>query len=424
MKVLVVGSGGREHAIAWKISRSKIVDRIFCAPGNGGIQEIAETVNINADDIKALVDFAKNESIDLTIVGPEVSLVAGIADRFNGEGLKVFGPAKDLAMLEGSKVFAKEVMKKFNVPTASAEVFSEYAPAKAYLRKKGAPIVVKADGLAAGKGVIVAGTIREAEEAIDSILVKKVFGRAGERIILEECLEGEEASILVFSDGKTIVPLVSSQDHKRVFDNDKGPNTGGMGAYSPAPVVSGELLKEIIEKIFKPVIQGLAKEGKYYKGVLYGGLMITKKGPMALEFNVRFGDPETQAILPRLRSDLAEVALACVDGNLDKLNIEWDDRPCLCVVASSAGYPGSYENHKEIKGLVEAKKIKDTMVFHAGTKSENGKIFTNGGRVLGIAGIGDDIISAREKAYEALGNIEFAGMHYRKDIGNKSIRRK
>lgn len=422
MKILVVGSGGREHALVWKISQSKTVDKIFCAPGNGGIQEIAETVNIKADDIEALLNFAKNKKIDLTIAGPEVSLVAGIVDRFNKEGLKIFGPEKDLAMLEGSKVFAKETMKKFNVPTADAMVFTEADVAKAYLRKKGAPIVVKADGLAAGKGVIVAGTIKEAEEAIDLMLVKKAFGSSGDRIMLEECLEGEEASILVFTDGKTIVPLASSQDHKRIFDNDRGPNTGGMGAYSPAPVVSEELFKEIIAKVFKPIIHGLAGQGKYYKGVLYGGLMITKKGPMVLEFNVRFGDPETQAILPRLKSDLVEVAFACIEERLHKINIEWDARACLCVVAASAGYPDSYEKHREIKGLDEVKNIKDAVVFHAGTTREDGKIFTSGGRVLGVAGLGDDIISARKKAYETLNNIEFEGIHYRKDIGNRAIK--
>jgi len=423
MKVLVIGSGGREHALAWKISQSKNVDKIFCAPGNGGIKEIAETVNIKADDVEGLLNFAKDKKIDLTMVGPEASLVAGIVDRFDREGLKIFGPTKDLAVLEGSKVFAKEVMKKFNVPTADFKVFTEAVKAKEYLREKGAPIVIKADGLAAGKGVIVARTIKEAEDAVDSMLVEKVFGAAGERIILEDCLEGEEASILVFSDGKTIVPLVSAQDHKRIFDNDQGPNTGGMGAYSPAPVVSEGLFKDIIEKVFKPIIRGLAREGKYYKGVLYGGLMITEKGPMVLEFNVRFGDPETQAIMPRLKSDLVEIALACIEESLHKLHIEWDDRACLCVVAASKGYPDSYERHKEIRGLGEAKNVKDAIVFHAGTACENGKIFTSSGRVLGVAGLGDDIISAKKKAYEVLDKVKFDGIHYRRDIGDKAIKK-
>jgi len=420
MKVLVIGSGGREHTIVWKIAQSKKVDKIYCAPGNGGIKELAELVNIKADDVDALLSFAKENKIDLTVVGPEVSLVKGIVDIFQQEGLKIFGPTKELSMLEGSKVFAKEAMTKFGLPTADFKVFDDPKDAKKYLNEKGAPIVVKADGLAAGKGVIVAKTVEEAETAIEDIMVKKIFGSAGDRLILEDCLEGEEASILVFSDGKNIAPLVSAQDHKRIFDNDEGPNTGGMGAYSPAPVVSGEIFNDIIDKVFRPMITGLAKQGKYYKGVLYGGLMMTKHGPMVLEFNVRFGDPETQAILPRLKSDLVDVAIACTEGSLDKINLEWDERSCLCIVAASKGYPGSYEKHKKISGLED---VKDGMVFHAGTVSENGNIFTNGGRVLGVAGLGSDIKSAKLKAYEAAGKIKFDGIYYRKDIGNKAIRR-
>ena len=420
MKVLVVGSGGREHTIAWKIAQSKKVEKIFCAPGNGGIKELAELVNIKADDVAGLLSFAKEKKVDLTIVGPESPLVKGIVDIFQGEGLKIFGPTKELAMLEGSKVFAKETMQRFGVPTADFQVFDNPLDAKKYLKEKGTPIVVKADGLAAGKGVIVAKTMEEAESAIEDIMVKKIFGSAGDKLILEDCLEGEEASILVFSDGKNIAPLVSSQDHKRIFDNDEGPNTGGMGAYSPAPVVSGEIFNDIIDKVFRPIITGLAKEGKYYKGVLYGGLMMTKKGLMTLEFNVRFGDPETQAILPRLKSGLVDVAIACIEGSLDKINLEWDERACLCIVAASKGYPGSYEKHKEINGLGN---VKDGMVFHAGTVSENGKIFTSGGRVLGITGMGKDIESAKLKAYETAEKIKFDGMYYRKDIGDKAIRR-
>ncbi|MBU1147617.1 MAG: phosphoribosylamine--glycine ligase [Candidatus Omnitrophica bacterium] len=423
MRVLVVGSGGREHTLVWKISQSKKVDKIFCAPGNGGIKEIAEIVDIQADDIDGLLGFAKETKIDLTVVGPEVPLVQGIVDRFNKEDLKVFGPSKELAMLEGSKIFAKESMKKFGVPTADFKVFSDASNAKKYLKEQGAPIVVKADGLAAGKGVIVAQTIKEAEAAIDDILTKKIFGTAGERIILEDCLEGEEASILVFSDGKTIAPLVSSQDHKRIFDNDKGPNTGGMGAYSPAPVVSQELFNKIIEIVFRPIIDGFAKEGKFFKGVLYGGIMITKKGPMVLEFNVRFGDPETQAILPRLKSDLVDVMLACIDGSLDKIKLEWDNRTCIAVVASSGGYPGAYEKNKEIKGADSFKGKKDIVVFHAGTVFQDGKIFTSGGRVLAVTGFGDDIRAAKQNVYEAIEKMKFDGMHYRRDIGDKAIRR-
>ena len=423
MRVLVVGSGGREHALAWKMSQSKKVDNIFCAPGNGGIKEIAEIVPIKADDIEGLLNFAKQNKIDLTLVGPEVPLVKGIVDIFSREGLKVFGPSKELAMLEGSKIFAKETMKRFNVPTADFMVFSDAKEAKKYLKETAMPVVVKADGLAAGKGVIVAKTIEEAEEAIDSMLVKRIFGSSGEKIIIEKCLEGEEASILVFSDGRNILPLVSSQDHKRIFDNDKGPNTGGMGAYSPAPIVSGKIFNEIIEKVFRPVIDGFSKEGKFYRGVLYGGIMITKKGPMVLEFNVRFGDPETQAILPRLKSDLVDAITACIDGDLDKVDLEWDDRPCLCIVCASKGYPGSYEKHKEIRGLGEVEKLKDAEVFHAGTALEDGKIFTSGGRVLGVTALGNDIKSSKKNAYDAAKKINFEGMQYRNDIGDKAIDR-
>jgi len=423
MKVLVVGSGGREHTLVWKIAQSKKVDKIFCAPGNGGIKDQAELVNIKADDTEGLLKFAKKNNVDLTVVGPETPLVKGIVDRFSEGGLKIFGPPKDLAMLEGSKVFSKEAMKRFGVPTADFKVFDNPDEAKEYLKEKRSPIVVKADGLAAGKGVVVAKTVPEAEQAIDDMLVKKIFGTAGERIILEDCLEGEEASILVFSDGKNIAPLVSSQDHKRIFDNDRGPNTGGMGAYSPAPIVPEGMLGDIINLVFRPIIDGLAKEGKFYKGVLYAGLMLTKKGMVVLEFNVRFGDPETQAILPRLKSDLVDALMACIEGSLDKINLEWDGRTCLCVVCASKGYPGSYEKHIEIHGLEDARKIKDIIAFHAGTTCEDGKIFTNGGRVLGVTGLGDDIKSAKEYTYKAIDAIRFDGMHYRKDIGDKAIRR-
>lgn len=421
MRILVVGSGGREHTLVWKISQSKKVDKIFCAPGNGGIKELAGLVNIKADDIDGLLNFAKEKKVDLTVIGPEVPLVKGIVDKFVKEGLKIFGPPKELAMLEGSKVFAKETMKRFGIASSDFKVFTEPDKAKQYLKQRGVPIVVKADGLAAGKGVVVAETIEEAEEAIDLMLVKKIFGAAGEKIILEDCLEGEEASILVFSDGKSIVPLVSSQDHKRIFDNDKGPNTGGMGAYSPAPIVSKEMFDEIIENVFRPIINGLAEEGKFYKGVLYGGLMITEHGPMVLEFNVRFGDPEAQAILPRLKSDLVDAIVACIDGTLDKITLEWDERACLCVVAASKGYPGAYEKQKEIYGLENVKNAKDIVVFHAGTTCKDRKIFTSGGRVLGVSGCGKDIKSAKDIAYEAIDKIKFDGIYYRKDIGNKAI---
>ncbi|MFH1478899.1 MAG: phosphoribosylamine--glycine ligase [Candidatus Omnitrophota bacterium] len=419
MKVLVIGSGGREHALTWKIAKSPKVKKIFCAPGNGGTKDIAENIDIKADDIDSLLNFAKKESIDLTVVGPEVPLTKGIVDKFNKGSLKVFGPCKDLALLEGSKIFAKETMKRFNIPTADFEVFKDASEAKEYIRKKGLPIVIKADGLAAGKGVVVAKTDKEAYEAIDSMLVKKIFGSSGERIIIEDCLEGEEASILIFSDGKNIVPLVSSQDHKRIFDGDKGPNTGGMGAYSPAPVVDDRLFREIIDSIFKPIIEGLNKEGSPYKGVLYGGLMIKNDKLSVLEFNVRFGDPETQAILPRLKSDLVDIMLACIDGKLDKIDVEWDKRSCLAIVASSKGYPGPYEKDKLISGL---DKVKEALVFHAGTVSKDGEVFTSGGRVLSVSSVGDTILSANSKAYQEIKKIDFDGIYYRKDIGDKAIK--
>ncbi|HAZ10772.1 MAG TPA: phosphoribosylamine--glycine ligase [Candidatus Omnitrophica bacterium] len=422
MKILVIGSGGREHAIVWKLSQSKKVKKIFCAPGNSGIKEIAELVDVKPDDVPKLLDFAKNNKIDLTVVGPEAPLVKGIVDIFNENGLKAFGPFKDVAMLEGSKVFSKNVMKKFGLATAGFKVFDNSNGAKKYLNEKGIPIVIKADGLAAGKGVIIPKTIEEGLKVIDSIMVERIFGDSGNRIILEDCLEGEEASMLVFTDGKTIVPLESSQDHKRIFDKDKGPNTGGMGAYSPAPVVTKDMLEEIIKNVFRPVVEGLKKEGKVYKGVLYAGLMITKNGPMVLEFNVRFGDPETQAILPRLKSDLADIMMACVDGTLDKIDVKWDKSPCISVVCASKGYPDEYEKNKEIFGLEEAKKIKDIIVFHAGTKNENGKILTNGGRVLGVTSLGKDIKSAKLNAYKAIEHIKFEGMQYRKDIGDRAIK--
>ena len=423
MKILVIGSGGREHAIAWKLSRSKKVEKIFCAPGNGGIKEIAELIDIRADDILGLLDFAKKNKIDLTVVGPETPLVKGIVDVFNESGLKAFGPFKDVAMLEGSKVFSKNVMKKFGLATAGFKVFDNPEDAKKYLNEVGIPIVIKADGLAAGKGVIIPKTIEEGEKAIDSIMVEKAYGESGNSILIEDCLEGEEASMLVFTDGKTIVPLESSQDHKRIFDNDMGPNTGGMGAYSPAPVVTKDILDKVIKNVFRPVIDGLRKEGKIYKGVLYAGLMITKNGPMVLEFNVRFGDPETQAILPRLKSDLSDIMLACVDGTLDKINVVWDKSSCISVVCVSKGYPDEYEKDKEIFGLEKAGKIKDVIVFHAGTKAKNGKILTDGGRVLGVTSIGADIKSAKTNAYNAIDCIKFEGMRYRKDIGDRAIKR-
>jgi len=427
MKILIIGSGGREHCLSWKISQSSLVDKIYCAPGNGGTSLVAENINIAAMDIDQLLKFAIEKNIDLTIVGPEAPLVAGIVDRFEAEGLKVFGPRKELALLEGSKVFAKELMRKYNIPTADFKIFNDPYLAKEYLKQKDFPIVIKADGLAAGKGVVVAGDISQAEAAIDMMMVAKQFGKAGERIVIEDCLEGEEASILVITDGDTVIPLVSSQDHKAVYDSDKGPNTGGMGAYAPAPVISEEILNRIKNEIAVPLIEGFKKEGKPYKGILYIGLMIKDNTPFVLEFNVRFGDPETQVILPKLKSDLVDLILKSVDNKLEGIKLEWDKRPCLCVVLASGGYPGAYQKAKVIKGLETLEGLDDVFIFHAGTKlldaSSASAFVTNGGRVLGIATLGQDIKEAQNKAYKAIASISFEKMHYRRDIGSRALNR-
>ena len=424
----MIGSGGREHALVWKIAQSKLVDKIFCAPGNGGIAQQAECIDIKSDDIPRLLEFARKEKIELTVVGPEVPLASGIVDEFRNYKLPVFGPNKNAAQLEASKIFSKQIMAKYKVPTADFAVFSDALEAKMYIEKHGAPCVIKADGLAQGKGVMVAKAVDEAKQAVDAMLKDKVFGAAGSKIIVEECLEGEEASILVFTDGKTVIPLASSQDHKRIFDNDQGPNTGGMGAYSPAPVVTGEIFREILDKIVYRTIGALAREDIEYRGVLYAGVMLTNDGPKALEFNVRFGDPETQAILPRMRSDLVEVMLAISAQKLSRIkSLQWDERACVCVVCASRGYPGEYEAGKEINGLHEAAKMSDIVVFHAGTKSATGHrpqapgFLTNGGRVLGVTGLGGTIKGAIEKVYEAVGKISFEGMQYRKDIGRRAL---
>ncbi len=422
MKVLIVGSGGREHALAWKVAQSKKVKRVYGAPGNPGIAQIGECVDIKPTDIEKLADFAEREGIDLTIVGPEAPLVAGITDEFEKRGLKVFGPSKAAAQLEGSKAFAKEMMKKYGVPTADFKVFDDPEKAKEYIRKVGVPIVVKADGLAAGKGVVVAQTIEEAIEAVEKIMVEKVFGEAGNRVVVEECLKGEEASYLVITDGKQFVPLATAQDHKAVFDGDKGPNTGGMGAYSPAPVLSKEMEKEVQEKVIKPILEGMAKEGMPFKGILYAGLMITKEGPKVLEFNVRFGDPEAQAILRRLEDDLVDVALSAVEGRLGE-ELHWKPETSICVVLASKGYPGKYEKGKVITGIEEAEKVPTVVVFHAGTAVKDGKLVTNGGRVLNVTALGKDIVEARERVYEAVKRIHFDGIHYRTDIGLKAVKR-
>jgi len=432
MRVLVIGSGGREHALVWKISQSKLVDKIFCAPGNGGIERLAQCIDINAEDISGLLDFSRREKIDLTVVGPEAPLASGIVDEFSKYKLRIFGPTEKAARLESSKVFAKELMKKYNVPTAEFLIFDNPSQAKRYINKRGTPCVVKADGLAAGKGVFVCRTAEEAERAVESIMQDRIFGDAGNRVVIEDCLEGQEASIIVFTDSREVIPLASSQDHKRIYDSDLGPNTGGMGAYSPAPIVTDELNQQVLKTIVYPTIKGLGMEGVSYKGILYVGIMITSDGPKVLEFNVRFGDPETQAMLPRINSDLVEAMIATIEERLNQLNnqggLDWDSRACVCVVCASGGYPGKYKKGKVISGLEEAEKISDVVVFHAGTKKLTvdscqltDRYVTNGGRVLGVTGLGRDIKRAIDRTYEGVEKIQFEGMHYRKDIGQKAV---
>lgn len=421
MKVLVIGSGAREHCLVDKLSQSPKVSKIYCAPGNGGTAQLAENIEIKADDLGRLLDFALKNNIELTVVGPEIPLAMGIVDLFNDQGLKIFGPTKELAKLESSKVFAKEIMKKYGIPTADFKVFSQPDLAKEYIEKKGAPVVVKADGLAAGKGVMVCKNEAEAKQAVDTIMGEKKFGEAGEKIIIEDCLQGQELSLLAFSDGETILPLVSSQDHKRIFDNDQGPNTGGMGAYAPVSLLDRQSFDKIISEIFQPLIEGLRRENKIYKGILYAGLMIFNNKPNLLEFNVRFGDPEAQVVLPKLKGDLADIMLKAIDSDLKQAKVEWDQRSFVCVVLASGGYPGKYQKGKEISGLDNAEKEKDVLVYHAGTKKENGKILTNGGRVLSVVGSGLTLREAKEKAYQAVDKINFKGVQYRKDISDKAL---
>lgn len=423
MKVLVIGSGGREHALVWKIDQSPRVEKIYCAPGNAGIRKLAECVDISATDIKSLVKFALAEKIDLTIVGPESSLVEGIVDSFEQKGLRIFGPNKKSAILEGSKVFCKEFLAKYKIPTAPFKVFRDKNQAKDYIEKQGAPIVVKAEGLAAGKGVIVAQTIKEAKDAVDLIMTEKAFGDAGNKIVIEECLKGEEASFIAFTDGKTVLPLPTSQDHKAIFEGDKGPNTGGMGAYSPAPVVTPEIADYVMKKVMIPTVKGLAKEGRPYKGMLYAGLMIDGKKINVLEFNCRFGDPEAQPLVMRLRSDIIDILDACIDGRLAKIEMKIDPRPTVCVVISSGGYPGSYETGKAIKGLSAASKVAGVEVFHAGTGIKNRRTVTSGGRVLGVTAVGKDLEDAIKKAYTATRRISWTGSYFRSDIGAKALNR-
>ena len=418
MKVLVIGSGGREHALAWKITQSPLVKKVFCAPGNAGTANVAENIDIPSDNVDALLQFATVTGIGLTVVGPEQPLVKGLVDSFEESGLRVFGPSQRAAEIEGSKVFCKDLMKKYGIPTARYESFDSPDQVKLFT-KEDEPVVVKASGLAAGKGVILCSNAEEARSAVQSIMQEKAFGNAGDQVVVEEFLTGQEVSLLAFTDGKTVLPLDSAQDHKAAFDGDKGPNTGGMGAYSPALVFTEELKQQVIDEIMIPTVRAMAKEGRYYRGILYAGLMLTESGPKVLEFNARFGDPETQPIMMRIKNDIVPIFEACIDGTLAKQSLQWRQEPTVCVVMAAKGYPSSYEKGKEISGL-NSDENRQVVVFHAGTKLENGKVLTNGGRVLGVTALGSDINQAIKNAYSAVDKIKWDGVHYRKDIGNKA----
>ena len=425
MKVLIVGGGGREHALAWKAAQSEKVDMVYVAPGNPGTssEDKVSNVNIVAEDISALKTFAEKEEIDLTIVGPENPLVDGIVDEFRQAGLPCFGPSKDAAILEGSKSFSKDFLQRHNIPTAEYQVFSDVDAAKEYVKAKGAPIVVKADGLAAGKGVIIAMTENEAIVAIEDMLAGNKFGEAGHRLVIEEFMQGEEASFIVMSDGENILPLATSQDHKARDKGDTGPNTGGMGAYSPAPVVTDEMHDRIMQEVIEPTIRGMAEEGREYVGFLYAGIMITSEGtPKVLEFNCRFGDPETQPIMMRLESDLVELCQAALAGKLNEVTADWDDRAALGVVLASSGYPASASKGGQISGL-DNDFPAGTKVFHAGTARQDNDVVTAGGRVLCVTALGETVLQAQESAYQAVAKINWDGMFYRKDIGHRAIKR-
>ncbi|HNX29852.1 MAG TPA: phosphoribosylamine--glycine ligase [Syntrophomonadaceae bacterium] len=423
-RVLVIGQGGREHALIWKLKQSPGIDKLYAAPGNPGIAALAECIDIKAEQVEQLLLWAKQNDIDFTVVGPEIPLMEGIVDQFAAAGLRIFGPSAAAAQLEGSKIFAKNLFKKYRIPTARFEVFNDLKEARAYayeLMQKGKPVVIKADGLAAGKGVVIANAWQEADQALKSMMEDKSFGAAGERVIIEEFLSGEEVSFFAVSDGKDFVPLIAAQDHKQVFDDDKGPNTGGMGSYVKPPVFTGALEAEVIEKIIKPVIAAMQAEGCSYKGVLYAGLMITDEGPKVLEFNARFGDPETQVVMPMIKGDLLPILEASVDGELKNCQAEIEAGNCVCVVLASGGYPGSYDKGQTIEGLENL--ADDTIVFHAGTSLNDGKLYTNGGRVLAVVCRGADIKAARDKVYSEIEKVKFAGMHYRTDIAGKALRR-
>ena len=419
MKILVVGGGGREHAIVWKLAQSPRVKKIYCAPGNGGISQIAECIPVKAIDIEGVISFALNNGIDMVMVAPDDPLAAGMVDAMEAKGIRAFGPRKNAAVLESSKAFSKDLMKKYGIPTAKYEVFEDSEHAIEYLRHQSFPLVVKADGLALGKGVIIAQGFDQAQEAVNSIMSDKVFGKSGDKLVIEEFLYGPEVSILAFTDGKTVVPMVSSQDHKRVYDNDKGLNTGGMGTFSPSRIYTSEMAEYCMENFYKPTIEAMNQENRKFKGVLYFGLIITPEGPKVLEYNARFGDPEAQVILPRLKTDLVDIFDAVIDEKLASLNIEWDNNAAVCVIMASGGYPEKYATGFEITGIKAAEKDYGVTVFHAGTKYDNGKLLTSGGRVLGVTAVASTLDDARARAYEGVGKISFKDMHYRKDIGIK-----
>ena len=426
MRILVIGGGGREHALVWKLAQSRRAPKIYCAPGNAGIAREAECINLRSNDLDGLANFAATESIDLTVVGPEAPLIAGIVDRFEARGLPIFGPSTDPARIEGSKIFAKDLMVEYGIPTARywqcdtpEEAHERIRDLFTYERLSG--IVIKADGIAAGKGVIVATDAEEAHAAVDLMMVQRAFGDAGDRVLIEERLKGEEASIMAFTDGETVVAMPPSQDHKRVFDNDQGPNTGGMGAYTPVPILPSDIVERAVETILLPAVTAIRDLGIPYKGVLYAGIMVTEEGLKTLEFNCRFGDPETQVILPLLETDLIDVMEAVVNSDLESAKVEWRDEAAVCVAATSAGYPGEYLTGKPIDGLDRAYAEDDVFVFHAGSREEEGQILTDGGRVLGVTGVGRTLPEAAARAYVGIGHITFEGMHYRRDIAARAL---
>jgi len=421
LNILVIGSGGREHSIVWKLSQSPRVDKIYCAPGNAGIASQAECLGIKVEDIDGLFQVARDKKIDLTVVGPEIPLSLGIVNHFEKNNYPIFGPTQEATEIESSKVFAKYLMDKYQVPTASYRVFKDYYQALLYLQQQAFPLVIKADGLAAGKGVLIIEDLPQAEKAISQIMKEHKFGKAGKRVIIEEFLTGEEVSMLVFTDGEHFLPMTPSQDHKKISDGDQGPNTGGMGAYSPVPFFDNKTQEWVLKSIFQPVIKGMKKEGRKFKGVLYAGLILTKEGPKVLEFNARFGDPETQVILPGLKTDLIEILCATQEENLNQIKVEWTNQTSVCVVIASGGYPGKYEKGKTIVGLEDLLNKQDTMVFHAGSEKKNNKIVTSGGRVLGVTSWADTLTGAIEKAYEGVNKIHFEKGYYRKDIGKKGL---